>query len=251
MGGGGEGRLPHNPADTARSASSSPWQPEPRVPSSGLHCRLPRELGALRAGGAGSRAGAGVGDGSVGTRRAAARALGSPAPLSTCPYREPEAAGAPEGRRAWARGPALWARAAPAPNAGRGAGGMGGGPAAAAAGWERGGGAARGRGAAAEEEEPGPPQPLTATGVNKQRRRGPAAAPARSGAGAQAEPCPWSRAGPRPPAAPPRLRAVTLLLGAGTAPSPGPPPPGSPLGRGAPEPPRRSPGKVTRPGSLG
>ncbi|XP_027977957.1 uncharacterized protein LOC114223276 [Eumetopias jubatus] len=150
-----------------------------------------------RARGRGQR---GRGVGGVGTRRAAARASGSPAPLSTCPYRAPEAAGAPEGRRAWARGPAFWVRAALAPNAGRDAGGMGGGPAAAAAaaaGRERGGGAARGRGAAAEEEEPGPPQPLTATGVNKQRRRAPAAAPARAGARAQAEPCPWSRAAPR------------------------------------------------------
>lgn len=113
---------------------------------------------------------------------------------------------------------------------------------------ERGGGAARGRGAAAEEEEPGPPQPLTAARVNKPRRRGPAAAPARAGAGAEAEPCPGRRPGRGRAAAPPRLCAVTLLPGAGTAPSPGPPEPGSPLGRGAPEPPRRSPGKVSPPG---
>lgn len=107
-----------------------------------------------------------------------------------------------------------------------------------------------GGGAAAEEEEPGPPQPLTAARVNKpRRRRGPAAAPARAGAGAEAEaePCPGRRPGRGRAAAPPRLRAVTLLPARGPRRAQAPPPV-SPLGRGAPEPPRRSPGKVSPPG---
>ncbi|XP_049561799.1 atherin-like [Orcinus orca] len=226
---GSGGRRPASPEsgrDWARSDASSPSQPLPGVPSSGLRGRRPGELAARRAEpGAGVRA--------VGPGRRAGRPRGLwdrwphflPAPTGSQRQWAPrKAARPPLGARSSgaaalrprtrARGRAAWA-ARRARAAGRLRRLLGSAEVA-----PRGGG-----GAAAEEEEPGPPQPLTAARVNKpRRRRGPAAAPARAGAGAEAEaePCPGRRPGRGRAAAPPRLRAVTLLPGAGTASSPGP-----------------------------